>query len=890
MALLDEIAAQSDGAHFVRADLHIHSYGDLGSYDVKDATMTPEGIVAAAIKENLKVVAIADHNAVGNVRRAVKYAENRDVLVVPAVELSTQQGHLLIYCPTPEKLDAFYGKLDFSADKKVCRNTMAQCLKVSGEFDGFGILAHVDREAGLERAYPKFDSFKQEILDCRNLLGVEITDANHSRWFSHLDDNQDRKNCAKIRREALGHESDIHLAKVMGSDSHSMNSVGRNARGDKRLTRFKMESLSFDALRIAFMDCAARVRLEELIPQSIPHFVGMKLKGGFLDDQVVHFSKNLTCIIGGRGAGKSTMLESLCVTSGNGSANALIDSEVWPDCISLIFEDETGTRHTLTRAKLADVTNEDPDGPLWVSIENYGQGQTASTIHDCDKDPAILLAFLDDFLDLTEMKARDEEMRSELLANQDQIEKLHQEVSRIPDVEQAKKVADGQLAVLKTQKAAEVVELEQRLASERIFRNKLQNNLSDLLRSINEGLDSSELTELIDSMDGSTLAVGMTEFEAVQKLAKGLADQIDSLSSGLRAKVKNVTQQITAQLAAWVDNEKETRDLIEEIRRELAKQKITLDIAFIRKVTKDATEYATKLTELNKLRPKKNAAHKRRSALMRERREMKSKMFTTRESFAVLMNKNLATSVVEYDVHLKFKEGVLSQEFEEIVKNAMGWRTAAVPKAAVIATHFSPMTFLDVIENNDVTALISIVDEDGNKVFTAKEADEIIEKLEQWTSHVAIQRCPFEDRPEIKVGKLIELANARKVFRNRDFTKLSLGQQQSILLTILLFSRSSAPLIIDQPEDNLDSEFVYTTLVRSLRSIKEQRQVIIVTHNANIAVLGDAELIIPLRGAAELAVIRDRGSIDTKKTKEIACTILEGSHKAFLRRHEMYGY
>ena len=41
----------------------------------------------------------------------------------------------------------------------------------------------------------------------------------------------------------------------------------------------------------------------------------------FLDDQVVHFSKNLTCIIGGRGAGKSTMLESLCVTSGNGSAN-----------------------------------------------------------------------------------------------------------------------------------------------------------------------------------------------------------------------------------------------------------------------------------------------------------------------------------------------------------------------------------------------------------------------------------------------------------------------------------------------------------------------------------------------------------------------------------------
>jgi hypothetical protein len=49
-------------------------------------------------------------------------------------------------------------------------------------------------------------------------------------------------------------------------------------------------------------------------------------------------------------------------------------------------------------------------------------------------------------------------------------------------------------------------------------------------------------------------------------------------------------------------------------------------------------------------------------------------------------------------------------------------------------------------------------------------------------------------------------------------------------------------------------------------------------------------LIIPLRGASEVSVIRDRGSIDTEKTKDIVCTILEGSRRAFLRRHELYGY
>src|SRR5580700_5887366 len=98
--------------------------------------------------------------------------------------------------------------------------------------------------------------------------------------------------------------------------------------------------------------------------------------------------------------------------------------------------------------------------------------------------------------------------------------------------------------------------------------------------------------------------------------------------------------------------------------------------------------------------------------------------------------------------------------------------------------------------------------------------------------------------------KTVVHEDGKKTYPVRDFQNLSLGQQQSILLSILLFSKSKTPLIIDQPEDNLDSEFIYKTLVRSLRLIKERRQVIIVTHNANIAVLGDAELIIPLRGAS----------------------------------------
>ena len=59
----------------------------------------------------------------------------------------------------------------------------------------------------------------------------------------------------------------------------------------------------------------------------------------------------------------------------------------------------------------------------------------------------------------------------------------------------------------------------------------------------------------------------------------------------------------------------------------------------------------------------------------------------------------------------------------------------------------------------------------------------------------------------------------------------------------MLSSDSNAPLIIDQPEDNLDGEFIFHPLVPVLRAAEERRQVIIVTHNANIAVLGDAKQI-----------------------------------------------
>ncbi len=885
-----EILSQSNGAHFCRADLHIHSFGPGGSYDVTDIAMTPEAIVDRAIAENLQVIAIADHNAIGNIRAAVAHAEGKQILVVPAVELSTMQGHMLIYCPTVEKMEGFFGKLTISADRKSCSQTIAQCLAFAAAYGGFGICAHIELDAGLERAHPKFDAFKQDIFNSKNLLALEVAQAANADWFTHGDSNADRKNCAILRRKHLLLEVDIELPKVMSSDAHTLEALGKNAAGNRRLTRLKMETLSFDSLRLALTDGAARVRLENLIPEMVPRFVGMKLEGGFLRDQVIHFSPNLTCIIGGRGAGKSTMLESLRACSGNEVTRSLLDSEVWPDAITLVYDDEVGARHTLSRSKLNAVVNPNPHGPTFIALESYGQGETAETIQHCDKDPTILLSFLDAFVDLRSLSERDEELQQELLDNQTELERLALHLKAIPDTEKAKKLADEQLATLKTQKAKEVVELEQKLANEKRFRTNLLESLDELLSSLKEGLSSEELKNLVSGADGDDFAVGKDEFESIRKTVETLSGNFETQADSLVKMVEAGLEEIRSRLKVWATKEQETRDKIEELRRDLEKQKIKLDMAYIRKVSQDAAEYAKQLEELRKSVPKHKAAVDARKLLVAERRKLKGKMFSTRQGFATLMNKNLAATVVDYRVTIKFREAALSPKLEEIIKTATGWRTSQVPRTRLIVENLTPFALLDAVEKGNSSALEAIADAQGNRVFSKGEAEEILAKLKEGASIPAIQRCAFDDLPEIIVARTVTDDDGKVSAIIRQFSQLSLGQQQSILLTILLFSKSRTPLIIDQPEDNLDSEFIYKTLVRSLRLIKERRQIIVVTHNANIAVLGDAELIVPLRGASERSVVRDRGSIDNDATKELVCTILEGSKKAFMRRQEVYGY
>ncbi len=125
-----------------------------------------------------------------------------------------------------------------------------------------------------------------------------------------------------------------------------------------------------------------------------------------------------------------------------------------------------------------------------------------------------------------------------------------------------------------------------------------------------------------------------------------------------------------------------------------------------------------------------------------------------------------------------------------------------------------------------------------------------------------------------------------------DSKKLSMGQKSVAMLLIILTAAydlgDNRPLIIDQPEDDLDNIYIYSSLVKEFRKIKNSRQLIFATHNANIPISGDAENIIILESNGDNGFVKITGSIDKVSISEKVLNILEGGRQALDLRNSKY--
>lgn len=889
--ILQECLSHPNGAQFYRGDLHIHSY--QASHDVTDIDMNPVEIVATALRENLALIAVADHNEISNVHATMVAGAEAGVLVIPAVELSTPEGHLLCYFPTLEALQKFHGRLnlaDRGTPNSRCSDAMLACLDSAKSLGGFCILAHVDGGNGLESNRPGGSPHKVDIICHSALLGIELKSSDSKISYALGDPESVRAQIGSQRIDKLGLGARQYLARVLNSDSHTLNVLGRNAAQARKLTRYKMTEPTFQGLRHALEECDSRVRLEDEVPTATPFVLGVSINGGFLTGQTIHFSSNLNCIIGGRGSGKSTAFEAVRCLTGTESEAEVVDSEVWPQQLHLFWQDEAGQRHSFARPIGGSLENLDDEGegPLSFDIDCFGQGEAGNVREQSRTDPLALLKYLDKFTRVQDALIEEKaaiKMLSDISGN---IVKAESNVGQIPQVQRSLLVTRQQLAAFEAAQGKDVIRLQRSLSAEKAKRASVNEKMAGL-KTLISGESAKEMVEAICAVvrDAEIIA-GVDE-------AKTIDDQLISFSTEMNAALQSISvayeslsELVSTSLQSWALKERPIRDEIDIKRNALEAQGIKLDMAYI---TKLATEESTLLASLEKLEkwvPYLEKMQAEYAVALKNRWICRRVVSNLRQAYAIKASRALDEVLSDLKVKLQYADGGYSQSAVGIIASAMGWRTSNQSKARALIEGLTIPVLLEIVSKGQVARLTSIEVSPGIKMFSTGDAQDVVDKLKEPSVRYSLEQCDIDDLPKLTVSRQIDNGAGAK-FVQREFAQLSLGQQQSVLLALILSSDSTRPLIIDQPEDNLDSEFIVQTFVPVLRRAKERRQVIIVTHNANIAVLGDAEQLIVLKSTSDKSTVISRGSIDDSIARESACKILEGAREAFTRRAKIYG-
>jgi AAA domain len=704
----------------------LHSYG--ASFDVSDKTATPSNIIDTALNETLQIIALTDHNEISNVREAVDLGAKKGILVVPGVELSTPEGHLLCYVAGTAQLERFFNRLSIAGrGTKDCRcqTGTVECLNLLQRERGFAVLAHVELSGAFEANMPRSTPAKLDILCHPALAGIEVTSADCPITYTDKDPDSDRRSAAGQRISRLSLGSQQFLARVLNSDGHTLTAIGCNAKNDRRITRYKMDSPTFDGVRLALESSDSRVRIEDEVPVATPMVRGVQFAGGFLDNQAIHFSPNLTCIVGGRGSGKSTAFEGVRLITGDCSfeEGSVIDSDVWADMVSLIYRDETSEDHALARSKFSGLENlDDPvTGATSFPIESYRQGETNDISKRVRDDPLALLTFLDRLIAVEEAIEREDGLREELNELAPKIEKARVNVAKIPSYEAELKLKQGQIARVKSDKGEEIIRLQQRLEGERRARSAIETSLFQLSGAVRRD-DITALTQSIkESIGENSIEVGAPEAAKIRSDTINYESAVQASTGALTKVTTDFIAAVRGHIVRWKTKEVETTAAIDAKKRELLAHGIRLDMPFIQKLVSDEARAAENVRNLKTRVPELTRLRREHSDLLRRRWAARDQVAGLRTAFAVRASRALTGTLSDLSVTVKFDASGLSPDAERLIIDAMAWRTLQQLKAAALIRDLTLPVLLDCARRKSTGAITALRNANGGTVFAQNE-------------------------------------------------------------------------------------------------------------------------------------------------------------------------
>lgn len=637
---------------------------------------------------------------------------------------------------------------------------------------------------------------------------------------------------------------------------------------------------TLEGLRQAFLMPETRVRFPESLrdewghvegirflesPEPAwPHFASIEIQGGFHNGLNITLAPGLNALIGGKGTGKSALIEiTRYVTEGdepqveglseNRKANFKANAEA-----RIVFRDHEGQRYEIRRsgdgapARLLRA-GEDTGVSVGrrVTLRVFGQRE----LQRLGDEQEILREFVASTAEPGWSQAiQDEsEVRGSLRKRGATLAEIDSELAGLEDIE-------ADLADLR-----EKIQQARDMGAEDLIARAAALNSTNVLveaalkwpESVEEAL--SQVSDLLPAPavpDGESVPAEIEE--QIASLAASLSSSLEQLDRG----ISNAKDSLAEPQTTW-------ETWVEEQRREIASGFADAGIADPEELTtsqRRAAELQKRIEDLPQKRSERDSLLDDRNAdleILSEIQRLKSRVV---EEAARELSQRLGGRV-------RIKVNPLADQAPVEVWLVERLRGESIPRVQIgrLAGHGAPGLAAAIRDGEEAVEALGCSSGTAAKVarLTARDVREL-EELPR----------PDEVVAEVNLG-------GPDGERWRPVASVSPGQRATALLALVL-SSGSEPLIIDQPEDDLDNRHIYEEVVRVLREVCQSRQVIVATHNANIPVLGDAELIVALDADADRGRLLAIGGLEDASVAAHARRILEGGDEAFEARYRRY--
>ncbi len=869
----------------LQVNAHSYSQNYRGQDHGLDAAAYAETLLQFCNQEEISVIGMADHGSVQELDLIRDRLSNNGILVFPGFEISsTEKIHMVCLFSegtSTEELQRFLGKLDRTDPSEPVAPSSLGCVeiaKIIQDLNGFWYAAHMTGSNGLLRLNQDGGGLVHVWTDHRLVQVGQIPGT--------VDDLEDR-----YKQIVLNKDPNYRRQRPITAINAKDVAKPEDLTNPRSSTYIKMTRPCFESLLLAFKYPESRVRLHNEVQE---HFASridrVNIEGGYLDGLTAEFSGHLDAVIGGRGTGKSTLLE--CIRYALELPHKAEDARKQGDQIvrenlgraggRVIIELRSSVNNMKSYkvirrygepARVIDQENNESTlrpVDLLPRAEVYGQNEIYELAKSPDEQTRVLDRFLPaDIAEQTELRSAWDKLKKngeDLERALDQKDEVDAGIAQLPKLqEQVKQYReqglDEKLRVvpLFEQERQLKPRIEDEIDRVRKAKRVFDENVPDLEFLSDQRLQDLPHAELLRK----ARQVLERLLTSLHGQGQGVDRALNEADEGLQPILRGLQQALTR-------SEQQLESEFATLPTMAGKSGREVGMAF-KNLLQEIERIKPKRDQLKKIERFVNERERERRNLLGQISDLRSARADARRKAVKDLNKRLEG---------KLRIDVVPDGVREPLRSFLqGLKGVGREKTK----------WVDEAEGLTILGLVAAIRK-GKDFLLEKEwgltplVAETLAKLDTSQLH-AIESIDLEERVSIELN----VAHSGPP-RFQAMERLSTGQQCTAILQLLLLENTD-PLIMDQPEDNLDNAFIADRIVKDLLSAKTDRQFLLATHNANIPVFGDAEWIgvfTATQDGADMPSER-QGSIDIPEIRDHAAAILEGGREAFVQRRELYG-